>query len=98
MFNPYNPSTINAVAEQASALLAAGSNAGAGTSSSMFNPYAGGNIAGFGIPYSSTNVYVNVEGSMLSTEEYVKAVTQAIAEGTQNGYNIYRPGAVPAGG
>lgn len=98
MFNPYNPSTVNAVAEQASALLAAGSNAGAGTSSSMFNPYASGNIAGFGIPYSSTNVYVNVEGSMLSTEEYVKAVTQAIAEGTQNGYNIYRPGAVTAGG
>lgn len=99
MYNPnggVTPQTI--VAAQAAALLAAGSNAGAGTSSSMFNPYAAGNSAGFGIPYSSTNVYLNVEGNMLSTEEYVKALTQALAEGTQNGYNIYRPGAVTAGG
>lgn len=98
IFHPGVPEVANAVAEQAAALLAAGSNAGAGTSSSMFNPYAAGNVAGFGIPYSSTNVYVNVEGNMLSTEEYVKALTQALAEGTQNGYNIYRPGAVTAGG
>lgn len=80
-------------------LAEAATNNAPASGSSMFNPTGySSNVAGYGVAYPSTNVYLNVEGNMLSTEEYVKALTQALAEGTQNGYNIYRPGAVPAGG
>lgn len=65
-------------------------------SSSIYsgNPYSAVGGAGYGTPYPPSNVYINVEGSMLSSDEYVKAVTQALVEGTTNGYNTYRPGAV----
>jgi len=65
-------------------------------SSSMYDPspYSAVGGPGYGIPYPPSNVYINVEGSMLSSDEYVKAVTQALVEGTTNGYNTYRPGAI----
>lgn len=66
-------------------------------SSSIFNPYATtpGSSAGFGIPYPSTNVYVNVEGSAIVQDELVKVVNDAVITANSRGYNNYRPGAVP---
>jgi hypothetical protein len=105
MFNPYDPwaqAKAKALADvqAAEALVAAGSNMGAGTSSSMFNPYGrsvGG--PGFGTMNASPTIYVNVGGSVIMQDEFVKAVNDALVTGNTNGYNTYRPGAVlPSGG
>ena len=69
----------------------------AGTgSSSMFsgNPYSAAGGPGYGIPYSSTNVYVTVEGSAIVQDELVKVVNDAVITANSNGYNNYRPGAL----
>jgi hypothetical protein len=83
-------SAVDALAE------AATNGAPATGSSSMYsgNPYSAVGGPGYGTPYPPSNIYINIEGSMLSSDEYVKAVTQALVEGTTNGYNTYRPGAV----
>jgi hypothetical protein len=72
----------------------------------------GGNTGGFGfslpsylqntIPQSQpapVTVNVNVEGTVVSNEELVKVVADAVVIANTNGYNNYRPGAVlPVGG
>jgi len=65
-------------------------------SSSMFNPYGQtpGSSAGAGIPYPSTNVYVTVEGSILSENDAVTAITNAVIQSQKNGNSIVPRGAV----
>jgi hypothetical protein len=94
IFNPYggmNNQTI--AAATAAELIAAGSNAGAGTSSSMFNPYATtpGSSAGFGIQ-NPISITVNNNGSVIMQDDFVDAVNNAILEAQRTGY-----GSTPAG-
>jgi len=65
-------------------------------SSSMFNPYGQtpGSSAGAGIPYPSTNVYVTVEGSILSENDAVTAITNAVIQSQKNGNSLVPRGAV----
>jgi hypothetical protein len=91
---------VLAIAESADALYNVGdvlTNAPAATgSSSMFNPYGQtpGSSAGAGIPYPSTNVYVTVEGSILSENDAVTAITNAVIQSQKNGNSIVPRGAV----
>jgi len=47
---------------------------------------------------SNVTVNVNVEGSLLTQDDIVKVVNDAIVIGNTNGYNTYRPGAAPDNG
>lgn len=87
-------------AEKASELLALGSGAGAGTGSSMFNPYAGGNSAGFGTQGTTTYppVVINIAGSVLDGDDFTDKVTQAMINGQRKGLSQYAAGALPGGG
>lgn len=68
-------------------------------SSSMYNPYGySSNVAGMGIPYPTTNVYVTNTGSVIMQDDFVTAVNEAMVLSNQNGYNNYRPGAIVTNG
>lgn len=89
IYNPYagiTPQTI--AAAQAATLLAAGSNAGAGTSSSMFNPYATtpGSSAGFGTQgnYTYPPITINIEG-MIDTDNFEGIMNQAMLNAIRKG-------------
>jgi hypothetical protein len=89
IYNPYggmNNQTI--AAAQAATLLAAGSNAGAGTSSSMFNPYATtpGSSAGFGTQGNFTYppITINIEG-MIDTDNFEGVMNQAMLNAIRKG-------------
>ena len=92
IFKP-GPNLLPTLMEQAGALIAAGSNAGAGTSSSMFNPYATtpGSSAGFGTQ-NPISITVNNNGSVIMQDDFVDAVNNAILEAQRTGY-----GSTPAG-
>jgi len=74
------------------------------------NPFAGlgGSTGGFGfslpkylqenLPQAPVTVNVNVEGTVVTENEFVKVVSDAVITANTNGYNNNRPGAVPAGG
>lgn len=94
IYNPYGGMTVQgSLAAQAQALLASGSNAGAGTSSSIFNPY-GGAVGGPGFGTANPQVYVTVNnnGSVIMQDDFVDAVNNAILEADRTGY-----GRTPAG-
>lgn len=65
----------------------------------------GGSTGGFGfslpsylqgtIGSSNVTVNVNVEGSLLTQDEVVKTISEAVVTANTNGYNTNRPGAVP---
>lgn len=95
IYNPYGNMTVQgSLAAQAEALLATGSNAGAGTSSSIFNPYATtpGSSAGFGTAIPQIYVTVNNNGSVIMQDEFVDAVNNAVLTSQRTGY-----GRTPAG-
>jgi hypothetical protein len=81
-------------AQIASDLLAAGSGAGAGTSSSMFNPYAPGNVAGFGTQAPPTEVTINIDG-FIDTGNFDEVVNQAMINAMRKGYSQYPAGSLP---
>jgi hypothetical protein len=81
-------------AQLASDLLAAGSGAGAGTSSSMFNPYAPGNGAGFGTQAPPMEVTINIEG-LIDTGNFDEVVNQAMINAQRKGFSQYAAGALP---
>jgi hypothetical protein len=64
----------------------------------------GGGTGGFGfslpsylkdtISQSQSSVTVNVTGSVIMQDEFVKVVNDAVVEANTNGYNNYRPGAI----
>jgi hypothetical protein len=95
IFNPLAGMTTQSVAAaRAADLIASGSNAGAGTSSSMFNPYGTtpGSSAGFGNSVPYVYVTVNNNGSVIMQDDFVDAVNNAILEADRTGY-----GRTPAG-
>lgn len=97
IYNPYGGMTEDAsLAAQASALLAAGSNAGAGTSSSMFNPYArtdGG--PGFGTAINYNYVTVEVAGSVLTENDFDEVINKALLNNIRRGYTQSPAGSLP---
>ena len=101
IYNPYGNMTVQgSLAAQAEALLATGSNAGAGTSSSMFNPYATtpGSSAGFGTAIPQIYVTVNNNGSVIMQDEFVDAVNNAVLTGQRTGYSRTAAGSLVDGG
>ena len=90
IFNPLAGMTTQSVAAaRALDLIASGSNAGAGTASSMFNPYATtpGSSAGFGNAVPYVYVTVNNNGSVIMQDEFVEAVNTAVLTGQRTGYS-----------
>jgi hypothetical protein len=84
-------------AELASELLAAGSGAGAGTGSSMFNPFAPGNSAGFGTQGTTTYppVVINIAGNVLDGNDFDEKVNQAMINTQRKGYSQSAAGSLP---
>jgi hypothetical protein len=69
-------------------------------SSSMYNPnpYSAIGGPGYGIPYSPVYINVTNEGSVITQDNFVTAVNEALVLANQNGYNNYRPGAIVTNG
>jgi hypothetical protein len=92
------------VAESQSAVDALAEAATNGTpatgSSSMYNPnpYSAVGGPGYGIPYSPVYINVTNEGSVITQDNFVTAVNEALVLANQNGYNNYRPGAIVTNG
>lgn len=97
IYNPYGGMTEDAsLAAQAAALLAVGSNLGAGTSSSMFNPYArtdGG--PGFGTAINYNYVTVEVAGSVLTENDFDEVINKAMLNNIRRGYTQSPAGSLP---
>ena len=96
IFKP-GPNLLPTLIDQVSALVSGGSNAGAGTSSSMFNPYATtpGSSAGFGIQ-NPVSIIVNNNGSVIMQDDFVDAVNNAILAADRAGYGRTPAGFIPA--
>jgi hypothetical protein len=94
MFNPYAMGEEGLLFAQAFALLEAGSNAGAGTSSSMFNPFATtpGSSAGFGM--QAPTIIVNNNGSVIMQDEFIDVVNDAVLASQRFGYGRTPAGAI----
>ena len=94
MYNPYAMGEEGLLFAQAMSLLQSGSNAGAGTSSSMFNPFATtpGSSSGYGT--QAPTIIVNNNGSVIMQDEFIDVVNDAVLASQRFGYGRTPAGAI----
>jgi hypothetical protein len=85
--------TVDALAEAATNGIPATPSLG---SSSIFNPFAitPGSSAGFGTQAPPVTLNLTVEGSILTENDFVKVVADALVIANTNGQNTSRPGSL----